>query len=151
MGTCLGRSIYILRHFRVIVSCMSPSVSLHFLHSIVSLVVLCFQFSLHVLHFSRKKMFSKAALLCLESSIFLRWELFNRNSVTNTPQERKLNSEYYKLRDSLRLNPQEFFDYFNMSVGVYDYIYNHVKDRLDANVITIKTLSSDEKLFITLR
>lgn len=97
------------------------------------------------------KMLSKAALLCLESSIFLRWELFNRKSVTNTPQERKLNSEYYKIRKHLRGNPSEFFEYFNMSVGVYDYIYEHVKDRLDANVISIKTLTSEEKLFITLR
>lgn len=96
-------------------------------------------------------MLSKAALLCLESSLFIRWELFNRNSVTNTPQERKLNSEYYKLRKQLRNNPSEFFEYFNMSVRVYDYIYDHVKDMLDANVVTIKTLSAGEKLFITLR
>lgn len=100
---------------------------------------------------------SKVALMCLETSAFIKSDIFSsRNKarftrwklreIAATRIRRGQFETKYKL---LRENPNDFFLNLRVSMDIFDYILEHIKEDLAAR--NVKGMSPEEQLFMTLK
>lgn len=66
--------------------------------------------------------------------------------------ERKNESQFKLLYDSLRKYDDKFFDFFRMNKNTFDYILSHLKSSLQREDTNMrKSIQPEERLAITLR
>lgn len=100
---------------------------------------------------------SKVALMCLESSALFKTDILllkgksrfmRRERVRESMTERP--SQFPTQYEQLRENPDAFFQNVNLSVEIFDYILEHVKEELEA-AENSKYKTAEEKLFLSLK
>lgn len=95
---------------------------------------------------------SKVALLCIESSSYLKHDILNtREAVHEMNKERYKYGEFYNLYEEYRRYPDKFYEYTRMSVQTFDYIFRHIDVHLQNHMKSKRVVTNPEKLFLTLR
>lgn len=92
-------------------------------------------------------------LVFLLDSTILRWEVLNtRDGAHEINKSREKCGEFFNLYEELRLYPTKFFEYTRMAVSTFDYILSKISAKITKEDTNFrKSISPEEKLFITLR
>lgn len=78
--------------------------------------------------------------------------LNTKDGVHEINKNREISGEFFNLYEELKFYPTKFFEYTRMPVSTFDYILNKISPKITREDTNFrKSISPEEKLFITLR